>query len=145
MKTFTGAALAAVLSLSAALVGAGPVPLESRSVDGLRQWSSARAVKGDLVVKYGVPVENTPLTQGGPPLSPRVDGDGFSSVGNMFLMSPRIEGPYRVAINWATPMSLRGAEFRIWPMPPTHAASWPACRKTLSSLAHGSPSKARWV
>ena len=78
----------------------GPASLESRDVDGVRKWSSTRAVKGEMVVRYRTTVENTPLTQGGPPLAPRIDGDGFSSVGSMFLISPKIETPYRVAIDW---------------------------------------------
>ena len=80
--------------------GLGPVPLESRNQDGTRIWSSTRAVKGELVVQYREPVENSPMTQGGPPLAPRIDGDGFSSVGDMFLMSPQTKAPYRIAIEW---------------------------------------------
>jgi len=78
----------------------GPVPLESRNLGGSRQWSSTRAVKGDLVVQYREPIENAPMTQGGPPIQPRIDGDGFSSVGSMFLMSPQTKAPYRIAIDW---------------------------------------------
>jgi len=78
----------------------GPATLESHTVGGIRQWSSERALQGELVVRYRVPVENTPLTQGGPPLAPRIDGNGFSSVGSMFLMSPQIDAPYRIAIEW---------------------------------------------
>jgi len=80
--------------------GLGPVPLESRNPGGSRQWSSTRAVKGELVIKYQEPIENTPMTQGGPPLAPRIDGDGFSSVGGMFLMLPQTEAPYRISIAW---------------------------------------------
>lgn len=50
---------------------------------------STRAVKGDLVIRYREPIENAPMTQGGPPLAPRIDGDGFSSAGSMVLMSPQ--------------------------------------------------------
>jgi hypothetical protein len=78
----------------------GPVPLESRNQGGSRQWTSPRAVKGDLVIKYREPVENAPITQGGPPIAPRIDGDGFSSVGGMFLISPQTIAPYRIAIDW---------------------------------------------
>ncbi len=80
--------------------GLGPVPLESRNQDGARQWSSPRAVKGELAIRYREPIENAPMTQGGPPLAPRIDGDGFSSVGNMFLMSPQTKAQYRIAIEW---------------------------------------------
>jgi rhamnogalacturonan endolyase len=84
----------------AVIDGMGPVRLESRTPAGALQWHATRAVKGELTVKYRVPVENVPLTQGGPPLSPRIDGDGFSSVGNMFLISPQIQTAYRIAIQW---------------------------------------------
>lgn len=80
--------------------GFGPVPLESRNQDGNRRWSSTRAVKGGLTIKYREPIENAPMTQGGPPLAPRIDGDGFSSVGGMFLMAPQTKAPYRIAIDW---------------------------------------------
>jgi hypothetical protein len=79
---------------------AGPVPLESSMHDGTRQWSCTRAVKGDLLVHYREPIENTPMTQGGPPLSPRIDGDGFSSVGGMFLITPQTKTAYRISIKW---------------------------------------------
>jgi len=80
--------------------GLGPVPLESRNLGGSRRWSSTRAVKGELAIKYREPIENAPITQGGPPIAPRIDGDGFSSVGSMFLMSPQTKAPYRIAIDW---------------------------------------------
>jgi hypothetical protein len=80
--------------------GLGPVPLESRNSGGSRQWSSTRAVKGELVIKYREPIENAPMTQGGPPIAPRIDGDGFSSVGSMFVMSPQTSAPCRIAIDW---------------------------------------------
>jgi hypothetical protein len=80
--------------------GLGSVPLESRNLGGSLRWSSTRAVKGELVIKYREPVENSPIIQGGPPIMPRIDGDGFSSVGGMFLVSPQIAVPYRIAIDW---------------------------------------------
>jgi hypothetical protein len=80
--------------------GLGPVPLESRNSGGSLRWSSSRAVKGELVIGYREPIENAPITQGGPPIAPRIDGDGFSSVGAMFLVSPQTTVPYRIAIDW---------------------------------------------
>src|SRR5207253_4381554 len=74
----------------------GSVPLESRN-QGVRQWSSTRPVKGELAVRYRLPIENSPMTQGGPPIAPRIDGDGFSTVGSMFLLSPKTDVPYRMA------------------------------------------------
>src|SRR5579863_6827809 len=87
--------------------GVGAVPLESHNQDGTRLWSSTRAVKGELTVRYREPIENAPMTQGGPPLAPRIDGDGFSSVGSMFLISPQTKAPYRIAIAWD--LSVMGA------------------------------------
>lgn len=78
----------------------GPVPLQSRIENGVLHWSSPRAVKGELLVDYREPVENAPMTQGGPPLAPRIDGDGFSSVGDMFLIAVQTKVPYRIAIEW---------------------------------------------
>jgi hypothetical protein len=78
----------------------GAVPLESRTEGGSRQWISTRAVKGELAIKYREPVENAPMTQGGPPIAPRIDGDGFSSIGGMFLVSPETTALYRIAIEW---------------------------------------------
>src|SRR5580692_4498195 len=80
--------------------GLGPVPLESRNLNGNRQWSSTRALKGELLIKYNAPIENAPMTQGGPPIAPRIDGDGFSSVGSMFLLSPQTTAAYQIAIDW---------------------------------------------
>ena len=78
----------------------GTVPLESKNPGGGLRWSSSRAIKGELVIKYREPIENSPMTQGGPPLAPRIDGDGFSSVGGMFLISPQTKAPYRITIDW---------------------------------------------
>ena len=80
--------------------GLGLAPLESRDANGTRQWSSSRAVKGDLAIQYREPIENSPMLQGGPPIAPRIDGDGFSSVGNMFLVSPQTNAAYQIAIDW---------------------------------------------
>jgi hypothetical protein len=78
----------------------GPVPLDALDRGGSRQWSSPRAVKGVLVVKYREGIENSPMTQGGPPTAPRIDGDGFSSIGGMIILAPQIKSPYRIAIEW---------------------------------------------
>jgi hypothetical protein len=80
--------------------GLGLVPLESRNRGDNVEWSATRAVKGELVVAYREPVENALMTQGAPPKAPRIDGDGFSSIGDMILMSPQINAPYRIAIDW---------------------------------------------
>jgi predicted metalloprotease with PDZ domain len=87
----------------------GLAPVTSPSGEE-RSWTSARAIKGDIVVRYRLPIENTTPTQGGPPINPRIDGDGFSSQGAMLLMSPQTKAPYRVAIQWDLSAMGPGAE-----------------------------------
>lgn len=66
-----------------------------------RHWSANRAVKGDLVVRYRAPIDNTPPKRGsGPPYQLRTEGGGISAVGNTFLVLPETTKPYRVAIKW---------------------------------------------
>jgi predicted metalloprotease with PDZ domain len=68
--------------------------------DGARRWKASRAVSGELVIRYRVPVENT-LTNGGiPPLGPRIDGKGFSAAGQTFLAILQSKSPYRILISW---------------------------------------------
>ena len=87
----------------------GPVTLVSHS-DEDRSWKASRAVKGEVVVRYRLLIENTVPTQGGPPINPRIDGDGFSSQGAMLIMSPQTKAPYRVAIHWDLAAMGAGAE-----------------------------------
>src|SRR5580704_4117289 len=68
--------------------------------DDSRHWKAARAVNGQLVIRYRVPVENT-LTNGGiPPLGPRIDGKGFSAAGQTFLAIPRSTTAHRIVVSW---------------------------------------------
>lgn len=68
--------------------------------EGARAWKASRAVSGELVIRYRVPVENT-LTNGGiPPLGPRIDGKGFSAAGQTFLAILQSKSPYRILIRW---------------------------------------------
>jgi hypothetical protein len=77
-----------------------PLSQESRNLGGTRQWNSTRVLKGELVLRYVVLVENAPMIQGRPPIAPRIDGDSSSIIGSTFLLRPRIEFPYRFAISW---------------------------------------------
>jgi hypothetical protein len=88
----------------------GDVPLQSHTENGVLHWNSPRAVKGDLAIDYREPIENAPMIQGGPPLSPRIDGDGFSSVGDMFLIAVQTKAPCRIAIQWDLAAMGAGAE-----------------------------------
>lgn len=66
-----------------------------------RHWTASRPIVGDLVVSYRAPIDNTPPRLGaGPPVMLRIDGDGFSAAGNMFLMTPETGRTYRIAIDW---------------------------------------------
>jgi predicted metalloprotease with PDZ domain len=68
--------------------------------DSARAWKASRAVSGELVIRYRVPVENTPTNGGIPPLGPRIDGKGFSAAGQTFLAILRSKSPYRILVSW---------------------------------------------
>lgn len=76
---------------------AGPVTVEAA---GGRRWTATRAVSGDLVIRYVVPVHNTATNGGIPPLGPRIDGNAFSANGQTFLAIPETSAPYRIHIDW---------------------------------------------
>jgi poly-gamma-glutamate capsule biosynthesis protein CapA/YwtB (metallophosphatase superfamily)/predicted metalloprotease with PDZ domain len=78
----------------------GAASLVLQTKEGNCEWSSTRALEGNLEVRYHLPVENIPLLRGGPPVQLRIDGDGFSGVGNMLIALPLIQNPYRIAIQW---------------------------------------------
>jgi hypothetical protein len=79
-------------------LGAAPVVLHLE--EGNCEWTTTRALAGELKVRYRLPLENIPLVRGGPPIQLRIDGDGFSGVGNMLVAVPLIESPYRIEIRW---------------------------------------------
>jgi predicted metalloprotease with PDZ domain len=83
----------------------GIVPLTSKddpeALSYSRHWIAGRAVKGDLIVRYRAPIDDTPPPRGsGPPLSLRTEGGGFSGAGNNFVLLPETKKPYRIAIRW---------------------------------------------
>jgi hypothetical protein len=78
--------------------GAAPVVLHLE--EGNCEWTTTRALEGELKVRYHLPLENIPLVRGGPPIQLRIDGDGFSGVGNMLVAIPLIQSPYRIEIQW---------------------------------------------
>ena len=83
----------------------GEVPLTVKddpvAIAYARRWLAGRAVKGDLVVTYRAPVDNTPPKRGsGPPYSLRTEGGGVSGVGNTFILLPEGQKPYRIALRW---------------------------------------------
>ena len=75
-----------------------------------RHWTADRAVRGDLVVSYRAPVDNTPPARGSaPPYVLRIDGEGVSGVGSMFLMTPENDKPYRIQIAWDLSAMAKGS------------------------------------
>jgi predicted metalloprotease with PDZ domain len=74
----------------------GPVP---RTGEG-ESFTPARAVQGDLTIRYRVKVENTPDNGGTTPIRPRLDGHGFSALGMTMLAVPDIKRPYRIRLVW---------------------------------------------
>jgi predicted metalloprotease with PDZ domain len=87
----------------------GSVPLSSRMHDK-QQWIADRAVKGDVVIHYRLPLQNMTPLSGGPPINLRIDGDGFSGVGEALIMRPNVSRSYRVAIDWDLSAMGPGAE-----------------------------------
>ena len=87
----------------------GVVPLTRRS-RGSEQWSAGRAVQGDVVIRYRLPIRNVTPVAGGPPINLRIDGDGFSGIGSGLIMQPRVSGSYRIALDWNLSAMGPGAE-----------------------------------
>lgn len=88
----------------------GPVPLVPNEQVAPTAWTATRAVGGEVVVRYRLPIVNDRDATGGPQGSPRIDGDGFSSFGGMLFMQPGVDGPYRVSITWELAAMGPGAE-----------------------------------
>ena len=78
----------------------GPVPLSADKAEFPDAWNAARAVKGTLTIRYRLPIVNDNHATGGPQGSPRIDGDGISSTGEMLLMRPETSHPYRLSLKW---------------------------------------------
>lgn len=87
----------------------GTVPLTSRT-HGKQEWTAGRAVKGDAVIHYRLPLQNVTPISGGPPTNLRIDGDGFSGIGLSLIMQPNVSSSYAVAIDWDLSAMGPGAE-----------------------------------
>lgn len=99
------ATVADTIQQLAARDASGPVKLSAKddpvTLAYSRHWTADRAVKGDLVVTYRAPIDNTPPKRGsGPPYQLRTEGGGFSGVGNTFLILPETSKPHRIAVTW---------------------------------------------
>ncbi|HEX5261905.1 MAG TPA: hypothetical protein VFW13_00145 [Phenylobacterium sp.] len=97
--------IAATMQGLTAADAVGPVALVAKddpvAIAYSRHWEASRAVRGDLVVRYRAPVDNTPPARGsGPPYSLRTEGGGVSGVGNTFILTPEAAKAYRIAIRW---------------------------------------------
>ncbi|HVI97555.1 MAG TPA: hypothetical protein VM657_00655 [Sphingomonas sp.] len=76
----------------------GAVPLDRAIEDGMEVWRAGRGVHGDVRVRYRTVIDNS---VGGILSSiPYVDGPGVSGIGNMLLAIPRLEGDYRITVQW---------------------------------------------
>jgi len=78
----------------------GPVAVSPTKTDFSSSWTADRKVAGTLTIRYRLPVVNDTHATGGPQGSPRIDGNGISSVGEMLLMQPVTERPYRLSLRW---------------------------------------------
>lgn len=74
----------------------GPIPRVGKG----ETFTPARAVQGDLTIRYRVKVENTPDNGGTTPIRPRIDGRGFSALGMTMLAVPDRQTLYRVRVIW---------------------------------------------
>jgi predicted metalloprotease with PDZ domain len=63
-------------------------------------WVPARAVRGDVTVRYRLQVANGADNSGIPPLGPRIDGRAFSAMGQSFLALPVADRPRPIVIHW---------------------------------------------
>ena len=94
---FKGSGRADVIGATDAM---GAIPLASKEHEGDVTWTSKRAVKGDVVLRYSLKVNTTDFVPFGPPLAPHIDGNGFSAMGGMIFVVPAPDTPYRIAIDW---------------------------------------------
>lgn len=97
--------IATTLQGLSATDAAGPLPLTVKddppAIAYARRWVAGRPVKGELVVRYRAPVDNTPPKRGsGPPYQLRTEGGGVSGVGNTFILLPETQKAYRIALRW---------------------------------------------
>jgi predicted metalloprotease with PDZ domain len=91
----------------------GSVPLSADREKYPDAWRAGRAVEGDLTIRYRLPIMNDNRASGGPQGSPRIDGDGISSIGEMLLMKPETSKPYRLSVAWRLSAMGPGAE-GVW-------------------------------
>jgi hypothetical protein len=91
----------------------GAVPLSPNKTEFPDSWNAGRKVQGVLSIRYRLPIVNDTHATGGPQGSPRIDGDGVSSTGEMLLMQPVTKRPYRVSLTWNLAAMAPGAA-AVW-------------------------------
>ena len=121
----------------------GPVTLTPNKAEAPDSWDTTRKVSGTLTIRYRLPIVNDTHATGGPQGSPRIDGDGISSVGEMLLMHPRDLAPVSRGPEVGTcrdggrrsgRLDLRGRQ--------CHVAGWLVVTAAEQFL-HGGPRQAR--
>jgi predicted metalloprotease with PDZ domain len=78
----------------------GALSLSPDKAEFPTSWNAGRRVNGTLRIRYRLPIVNDTHATGGPQGSPRIDGDGVSSTGEMLLMQPSTTRPYRISLKW---------------------------------------------
>lgn len=100
------ATVAETLTGLSAIDADGEIPLTVRDdpAKGMvwsRHWLAGRATRGEVVVRYLAPVDNTPPTRGsGPPYALRTEGGGVSGVGNTFILLPEDKLARQIGLRW---------------------------------------------
>lgn len=74
------------------------------------EWTVARAVSGDVTIRYTLMLESIPMLQGGPPTAVRVDGRAFSGIGEVLFARPNIHTPVAIKVNWHLDQMPKGAQ-----------------------------------
>lgn len=87
-----------------------PGTLDRDDAEGRFVWTASRPATGDVVARYRLAVVNDNPISGGPPTYLRVEGNSISGAGGMLFLQPRLEGDYRIAIDWDLKAMGPGAE-----------------------------------
>ncbi len=75
----------------------GPVAVTLSDDQGEYRWAAARRVRGRMIVRYRLPIDNARGSN--PPVALHIDGDTFSAPGRMLLALPP-KGAYRMSVHW---------------------------------------------
>jgi predicted metalloprotease with PDZ domain len=84
--------------------------LDQNDAEGSFVWTASRPAKGAVVAHYRLPVVNDNPISGGPPTYVRIEGNSLSGVGDMLFLQPKLEGDYRISVDWDLKAMGPGAE-----------------------------------